>query len=512
MKKRFGKRAVSEVVSYSILIVIAVAISIFVYAFLKLYLPSEKPECPPDTQLTIKSASCVAGNLNVVLENKGLHNVTSAFIRFEKSDKDIRQQIADFLPKQLAPGQSTPPMSFPVADIIGGVYGDYVVEVQTAMRKGRENFVCEDTVVTQEVECIVAPTCGDGICSPTESCPADAIVGCITPDVCETTPTTCSNGCAYTNIASGFQESGRCDDTTGCTTAPCECNGAGQCISRTAPSTCTDVDGDKYYLELSGCSSEPGFLGYNDCNDGDNSVHQTIPCNYDGASCGNYNLCVATCPIPPSEICYDTLDNDCDGSADCLDSDCLSSPYCPQSGSEQTIIYLTTGVHNGNLGGRAGADSYCNSQKPSNLNGITCTNIHAFLSVASNDEIADFTSPTLYNYPSTKPIFWWGTSSPSGINTPPLAINWNDMLDGSIRKSQSDGTGITGISHSGSSLAGLVMSGKNCVGYTSSDSAVTDQRFALAPTVSSSWLSATSSSYDCADTNRIRCIAECMIP
>src|SRR3989344_182609 len=310
MKKRFGKRAVTEVVSYSILIVIAVAISIFVYAFLRLYLPSENPECLPDTQLTIKSASCIAGNLNIVLENKGLHNVTSAFIRFEKADKDIKQQIADFLPKQLAPEQSTLPMSFAVSDIVGTDYGDYVVEVQTAIKKSRETVVCEGTVVTREVECIAAPTCGDGTCSPTEGCPVDA-TDCTTPGICQALPATCTNGCGYTNVPTNQQQTGICDDTTGCTTTPCECNGAGQCISQTAPPTCTDVDGDHYFLQSSGCDSEPGFLGHNDCDDGDKDSNPAIAIEYD---------------------CFDNHDNDCDSQTDNLDTDCDSGATCPSGG------------------------------------------------------------------------------------------------------------------------------------------------------------------------------------
>jgi hypothetical protein len=34
--------------------------------------------------------------------------------------------------------------------------------------------------------------------------------------------------------------------------------------------------------------------------------------------------------IPETEICDDTIDNDCDGIVDCADSDCNGDPACPE--------------------------------------------------------------------------------------------------------------------------------------------------------------------------------------
>lgn len=78
--------------------------------------------------------------------------------------------------------------------------------------------------------------------------------------------------------------------------------------------SCTDNDGDNYYVESSGCDGEIGFLGHNDCVDSNANIHPGIA----GPHCG--------CPENPqgSETdCGDGFDNDCDGLVDCDDvSDC----------------------------------------------------------------------------------------------------------------------------------------------------------------------------------------------
>ncbi|MBS3146648.1 hypothetical protein J4471_03040, partial [Candidatus Woesearchaeota archaeon] len=73
-------------------------------------------------------------------------------------------------------------------------------------------------------------------------------------------------------------------------------------------SGCTDNDGDNY-------GSGNTCLG-SDCNDNNANVHSTITCNYNGIACGNHQLCLLNCPVPPNEICGNGLDDDCDGPID----------------------------------------------------------------------------------------------------------------------------------------------------------------------------------------------------
>ena len=75
----------------------------------------------------------------------------------------------------------------------------------------------------------------------------------------------------------------------------------------------SDQDGDTHYSIAT---------GGDDCNDADTSVFSRIPCSYNGTSCYNwnggttqYNLCRATCPAVPAEIC-DGIDNNCNNLVD----------------------------------------------------------------------------------------------------------------------------------------------------------------------------------------------------
>jgi energy-converting hydrogenase Eha subunit A len=46
-------------VGYVILIIIAIAVSILVYAFLKVWVPKDKPECLNDVTLIVEKKECV---------------------------------------------------------------------------------------------------------------------------------------------------------------------------------------------------------------------------------------------------------------------------------------------------------------------------------------------------------------------------------------------------------------------------------------------------------------------
>jgi len=87
-------------------------------------------------------------------------------------------------------------------------------------------------------------------------------------------------------------------------------------------------------------------------------------------------------------------------------------------------IYTSTATTTGNVGGRGGADAFYATNKPV---GLTCTNTRAFASFSVSDSIANM--PTNYSYNNSKPIYW--AIGASGAVSK-LALNWADMLDGSI--------------------------------------------------------------------------------
>src|SRR3989339_253670 len=98
------------------------------------------------------------------------------------------------------------------------------------------------------------------------------------------------------------------------------------------------------------------------------------------------------------------------------------------------IVFYKTSTTIGNVGGRSGADSFCQSNKPSEL---TCNNIHAFISTNASDEIRDM--PTNYTYPIDAELYWYNKNT---NNFTLFASNWADMLDGSILASPATGLGV----------------------------------------------------------------------
>src|SRR3989344_1156070 len=73
------------------------------------------------------------------------------------------------------------------------------------------------------------------------------------------------------------------------------------------PGSCIDSDGDGYNLTA---GVECGAVV--DCNDNNASIHSLISCNYNGDSCGNFEMCLGSCLNVPVENCTDSIDNDCD--------------------------------------------------------------------------------------------------------------------------------------------------------------------------------------------------------
>lgn len=80
-----GKRALSELIAYVLLISISLSLAGIVFIWLKGYLPSENPsvECEENVGLIIRdyNYSCDAKSLNLTIENKGLFDVDGYILR-----------------------------------------------------------------------------------------------------------------------------------------------------------------------------------------------------------------------------------------------------------------------------------------------------------------------------------------------------------------------------------------------------------------------------------------------
>jgi hypothetical protein len=82
--KRKNKKALSEMVSYILLVVIALGLSVGIYAWLREQLPSENEEkCSEDVALTIVSYTCDINTNQIALtiKNTGLFNISGIYAR-----------------------------------------------------------------------------------------------------------------------------------------------------------------------------------------------------------------------------------------------------------------------------------------------------------------------------------------------------------------------------------------------------------------------------------------------
>ncbi|MEM9692651.1 MAG: hypothetical protein AAGA56_08910, partial [Myxococcota bacterium] len=130
---------------------------------------------------------------------------------------------------------------------------------------------------------------------------------------------------------------------------------------------------------------------------------------------------------------------------------------------ESVVTLFATGVSNGSLGGRSGADQRCSDAKPATLD---ATEVHALISVSAADEIRDLPS-TQTTLPQDLRIV-----GPTGLT---VADNWADLVDGDIDQSLGAAGVVSGVAirwWSGSDLLGQVATNGNgrestCSGWTS---------------------------------------------
>ena len=154
-----NKRAVSEMVSYVLLVVIAVGLSIAVYAYLKVFIPKgEKPQCNEDIQLTVQDYICSnqTRTLSVTLYNKGLFKVDAVYLRLGKENSNVPLNILELLLRPSLMPSDSHIVSVPKKNLGSALIapGNYVLEVQPGANNEKgELALCEKSVITQTITC-----------------------------------------------------------------------------------------------------------------------------------------------------------------------------------------------------------------------------------------------------------------------------------------------------------------------------------------------------------------------
>jgi hypothetical protein len=148
-----NRKGVSIMIGYVLLIVIVIGLSVLVFAFLQLYLPSEKPKCPGDISLIIEPV-CSPGNINIFYTNKGLFSVDGALVRVGEVGrlaKDLinEDNVFTFLEGSIEPGKTwTQDYDY-----------DYSepelkeLEIEPVMFIDNEAVLCDGAIVSRIIEC-----------------------------------------------------------------------------------------------------------------------------------------------------------------------------------------------------------------------------------------------------------------------------------------------------------------------------------------------------------------------
>ena len=199
-------------------------------------------------------------------------------------------------------------------DVIGGECTDCPGDCSVAECCG--NSFCDDAVGEDPGNCLFdcPPVCPDGICSTGETCEGDDSA-CPEPAKCYLSD--CLNGCnalggtTSETMASGLQDNSgsyRCNDVTGCTSPPCECDGSGNCISKCGNGICSASENCP---ADAGACAEPPKCYLKSCTNGCNSPATAVA----AGSLDNEgsDLCngITGCTSPPCE---------CDGAGACISS------------------------------------------------------------------------------------------------------------------------------------------------------------------------------------------------
>ncbi len=131
---------------------------------------------------------------------------------------------------------------------------------------------------------------------------------------------------------------------------------------------------------------------------------------------------------------------------------------CAGTGSESELyIFLTSTTHDGNLGGRAGADAKCVAEKNTNYPTLPCTKIRALVSFGPMDNIAN--AQTTCNFSSTTPI-----KRPDGTSI--VAAGYDIFLTGPL---DNPVTSASAAHWTFSNMGGNQDPAANCQGGTSND-------------------------------------------
>lgn len=78
-----GRKGISEMIAYALLIALALSLSMIVYVWLKTYVMGDVESCPEDLSVVITNYECDSANnkINITFQNKGLFTAKGLLLK-----------------------------------------------------------------------------------------------------------------------------------------------------------------------------------------------------------------------------------------------------------------------------------------------------------------------------------------------------------------------------------------------------------------------------------------------
>ncbi len=151
------KKGVSLMVGYVLLIVIALALATMVFAYLKIYLPKDEPECYKEISISIDSVVCSEGKIKVNVTNRGLFSIDGLVIRAGDKERVFKETLGGesiIFPDGLKPSErfESPVYVFSQAN----AERLFEIEGQAVVYLDNRQVFCPESVVRQDFRCEVS--------------------------------------------------------------------------------------------------------------------------------------------------------------------------------------------------------------------------------------------------------------------------------------------------------------------------------------------------------------------